>query len=59
MVKDVRLYLDEAKALGMSTEVADAVAQLWERTLVDEGADSDFTSVVKPLEDAAGVVVSG
>jgi 3-hydroxyisobutyrate dehydrogenase len=59
MVKDVRLYLDEAKALGMSTEVADAVAQLWEKTLVDEGADSDFTSVIKPLEDAAGVVVSG
>jgi 3-hydroxyisobutyrate dehydrogenase len=59
MVKDVRLYLDEAKALGMSTEVADAVAQLWERTLADEGADSDFTSVIKPLEDAAGEVVSG
>jgi 3-hydroxyisobutyrate dehydrogenase-like beta-hydroxyacid dehydrogenase len=29
MVKDVRLYLDEAKALDVSTEVAEAVARLW------------------------------
>lgn len=57
MVKDVRLYLDEAKALGMPTPIADAVAQLWETTLAEEGPESDFTSVVKPIEAAAGVVV--
>nr|WP_090339229.1 NAD(P)-dependent oxidoreductase [Mycolicibacterium malmesburyense]CRL67417.1 3-hydroxyisobutyrate dehydrogenase [Mycolicibacterium malmesburyense] len=59
MVKDVRLYLDEAKALGLSTELADAVAQVWNATLASEGADSDFTAVVKPMEAAAGVVVEG
>ncbi|MGE2721416.1 NAD(P)-dependent oxidoreductase [Mycolicibacterium celeriflavum] len=59
MVKDVRLYLDEAKALGLPTELADAVAQVWESTLASEGADSDFTAVVKPMEAAAGVVVQG
>ncbi|OBK79909.1 NAD(P)-dependent oxidoreductase [Mycobacterium sp. 1164985.4] len=59
MVKDVRLYLDEAKALGLPTEVADAVAQVWEATMAAEGAESDFTVVVKPMEDAAGVVVEG
>lgn len=57
MVKDVRLYLDEAKALGIPTQMADAVAQLWEATLDAEGPESDFTSIVKPLEAAAGVVV--
>lgn len=57
MVKDVRLYLDEAKALGLPTQLAEAVAQLWEATLTAEGPESDFTSIVKPIEAAAGVVV--
>ena len=57
MVKDVRLYLDEAKALGVPAEIAEAVARLWEATLKDEGADSDFTSAIKPIERAAGVTV--
>ena len=57
MVKDVRLYLDEAKALGVPVEVAEAVGRLWETAMRDEGADSDFTSAIKPIERAAGVVV--
>jgi 3-hydroxyisobutyrate dehydrogenase-like beta-hydroxyacid dehydrogenase len=57
MVKDVRLYLEEAKALGLPTPIADAVATLWEDTLTEEGPESDFTSVIKPIEEAAGVIV--
>jgi 3-hydroxyisobutyrate dehydrogenase-like beta-hydroxyacid dehydrogenase len=57
MVKDVRLYLDEARTLGVPVEIAEAVARLWETTLNDEGADSDFTSAIKPIERAAGVTV--
>jgi 3-hydroxyisobutyrate dehydrogenase-like beta-hydroxyacid dehydrogenase len=57
MVKDVGLYLDEAKALGVSAEVAEAVARLWEVAMRDQGPDSDFTSVIKPIEQAAGVIV--
>ena len=59
MVKDVRLYLDEARALGLPTHIADAVAALWENTLTEEGPESDFTSVIKPIEEAAGVIVGG
>lgn len=59
MVKDVRLYLDEARALGVSTEVADAVGRLWEVVMTELGPDSDFTSAIKPIERAAGVVVGG
>jgi len=57
MVKDVGLYLDEAKALGVSAEVAAAVGRLWELALRDQGAESDFTTAIKPIEQAAGVIV--
>jgi 3-hydroxyisobutyrate dehydrogenase-like beta-hydroxyacid dehydrogenase len=57
MVKDVRLYLDEAQALGVPVEIAQAVGRLWEATLHDEGAESDFTSAIKPIERAAGIIV--
>jgi 3-hydroxyisobutyrate dehydrogenase-like beta-hydroxyacid dehydrogenase len=59
MLKDVRLCLDEMKSLGLSMEVAEAVGRLWEVVIRDEGADSDFTTAIKPIEKAAGVVVGG
>ncbi|HYW64395.1 MAG TPA: NAD(P)-dependent oxidoreductase, partial [Bradyrhizobium sp.] len=40
-------------------EVAEAVARLWEVVIRDQGADSDFTAAIKPIEKAAGVVVRG
>jgi hypothetical protein len=55
--QDVRLYLAESKALGLPVEVAEAVARLSEAALHDEGADSDFTSAIRPIERAAGVTV--
>jgi 3-hydroxyisobutyrate dehydrogenase-like beta-hydroxyacid dehydrogenase len=57
MVKDVGLYLDEAKALGVSVEVAEAVGRLWDLAMRDQGPDSDFTAAIKPIEQVAGVVV--
>jgi 3-hydroxyisobutyrate dehydrogenase-like beta-hydroxyacid dehydrogenase len=57
MVKDVGLYLDEAKALGVSVEVAEAVGRLWDLAMRDQGPDSDFTAAIKPIEHAAGVIV--
>jgi 3-hydroxyisobutyrate dehydrogenase-like beta-hydroxyacid dehydrogenase len=57
MVKDVRLYLEEAKALGVPIEVAEAVGQLWEVAMRNQGPDSDFTEAIKPIERAAGVTV--
>ena len=57
MVKDVRLCLEEAKSLGMSMEVAEAVGRLWEVVIREMGAESDFTSAIQPIEKAAGVVV--
>jgi 3-hydroxyisobutyrate dehydrogenase-like beta-hydroxyacid dehydrogenase len=57
MVKDVRLYLEEAAELGLPTEIATTVGRVWESVLREEGAESDFTCVVKPMEAAAGVIV--
>ena len=57
MVKDVRLCLEEMKALGLSMEVAEAVGRLWEVVIREMGPESDFTAAIKPIEKAAGVVV--
>lgn len=57
LARDVRLYLEEAQALGVPAQVAETIGRLWEATLRDQGPDSDFTTVVKPLEEAAGVTV--
>lgn len=57
MTKDIRLYLDEALALGTPIEVAETVARIWTTTERDQGPGSDFTSVVKPMEKTAGVTV--
>lgn len=59
MLKDVRLYLDEARALGVPAEVAQTVGRLWEALARTDGPDSDFTTVIKPFERAAGVTVGG
>ncbi len=59
MVKDIRLALEEMKSLGLSMEVAEAVGRLWEVVIREMGPESDFTSAIKPIENAAGVVVGG
>jgi 3-hydroxyisobutyrate dehydrogenase-like beta-hydroxyacid dehydrogenase len=57
MVKDLRLYLDEAEALGVPAQVAETIGRLWEAAARDQGPQSDFTTVIKPFEEAAGVTV--
>jgi 3-hydroxyisobutyrate dehydrogenase-like beta-hydroxyacid dehydrogenase len=59
MVKDVRLAVEEMRSLGLSMEVAEAVGRLWEVVIREEGAESDFTAAIKPIEKAAGVIVGG
>jgi 3-hydroxyisobutyrate dehydrogenase-like beta-hydroxyacid dehydrogenase len=59
MVKDVRLCLAEAESMGLSMGVSEAVGQLWETVIREMGPESDFTSAIKPIEQAAGVEVRG
>ena len=57
MVKDVRLALAEAEALGVPHEVMSAVVGVWETATAENGATADFTTVIQPMERRAGVVV--
>lgn len=57
MLKDVRLGLQEADAFGVPMDVARAVDRLFARAQELYGGDADFTTVIKPLEEQAGVEV--
>ena len=57
MLKDVRLCFDEAKQLSAPNAVMRAVLDQWETTNAEYGGDSDFTAIVKMIEQRAGVVV--
>ncbi len=55
MMKDVRLCLAEAKAMGLPMDVANAVGALWETTHAERGPDSDFTTIFQTVEQHAGL----
>jgi len=57
MLKDVRLCVEEARALGVPNAVMSSVLNEWEFTNTEFGGDSDFTAIVKMIERRAGVVV--
>jgi 3-hydroxyisobutyrate dehydrogenase-like beta-hydroxyacid dehydrogenase len=57
--KDVRLCTDEAEALGVPMVVGAAVRQMLAVTNARFGADSDFTSIAKVIEEWAGVEIRG
>ena len=69
VVSESRLRADQADdeftnrhgicAGEVQREVAEAVGRLWEVVIREMGAESDFTSAIKPIEQAAGVVVGG
>jgi 3-hydroxyisobutyrate dehydrogenase-like beta-hydroxyacid dehydrogenase len=57
--KDVRLCIDEAEALGVPMVVGAAVRQMLAVTQARFGANSDFTSIAKVVEEWAGVEIKG
>lgn len=57
--KDVRLCVDEAEAMGVPMVVGAAVRQMLAVTQARFGAQSDFTSIAKVLEEWAGVEIRG
>ena len=56
-MKDVNLFVSEAKALGVPIDVIEAVAGLLKLTCDELGADKDITAIVQPVEKRAGVQV--
>ncbi|MBP0446980.1 NAD(P)-dependent oxidoreductase [Roseomonas sp. SSH11] len=57
--KDVRLCVEEAEAMGIPMVVGSAVRQMLAVTSASFGPESDFTSIVKVVEQWAGVEVGG
>ena len=55
--KDVRLCIDEAEALGVPMVAGAAVRQMLAITQAKFGADSDFTSIAKVIEEWAGIEI--
>ncbi|POF29121.1 NAD(P)-dependent oxidoreductase [Roseibium marinum] len=57
--KDVRLCVDESETLGVPMVGGALVRQILAITQSKYGADSDFTSMVKLIEDWSGVEIRG
>ncbi|MGQ0675313.1 MAG: NAD(P)-dependent oxidoreductase [Rhodospirillales bacterium] len=57
--KDVRLCIDEAEALGVPMVVGAAVREMLAITQARFGAESDFTSIARVVEEWAGVEIHG
>jgi 3-hydroxyisobutyrate dehydrogenase-like beta-hydroxyacid dehydrogenase len=55
--KDVRLCLQEADELGVPMIAGAAVLQMLTVTKAKYGADSDFTSIARVVEEWAGVEI--
>jgi 3-hydroxyisobutyrate dehydrogenase-like beta-hydroxyacid dehydrogenase len=57
MMKDVKLCLAEAEALGVPMEVIAAVSRLLQQACDEMGPERDLTTIVQPVERRAGVEV--
>ncbi len=57
--KDVRLCIEEAEAMGVPMVCGAAVRQMLAITKARFGADSDFTSIAKVLEEWSGIEMRG
>jgi len=54
-LKDTRLALDEAQAMGVPLPTGERLAALLERTLATYGDDADFTEMARVVESDAGL----
>lgn len=59
MFKDVALFMERAKAMGLDPKGCGAVLDTWQQALDTFGFDSDFTHVVELAEKDAGVELKG
>ena len=57
MLKDLSLFIDEAQACGASAILAPVVLDAWREAVRVNGADADYSKVIRHFEIAAGVDV--
>ncbi len=59
MDKDLRLCVEEAEAMGLKLPVAGAVRDMYRLAASELGPEKDFTTIIQPIEQRAGVIVRG
>ena len=59
LLKDVKLCTDQAASLGVPMIAGNAIRELLAITALRQGPDADFTTIVKTVEEWAGVEVRG
>jgi len=59
MYKDVLLCLEEARELNVPMWVGSNVVQLWFHAMTQGRGNDDYTTLIKMIEEWAGVVVGG
>jgi 3-hydroxyisobutyrate dehydrogenase-like beta-hydroxyacid dehydrogenase len=59
MYKDVLLCLEEARALNVPMWVGANVVQLWFHAMTEGRGNDDYTTLIKMIENWAGVTVGG
>jgi 3-hydroxyisobutyrate dehydrogenase-like beta-hydroxyacid dehydrogenase len=59
MYKDVKLCLEEARALEIPMWVGSSVVQLWFQAMVEGRGQDDYTTLIKMIEGWTGVTVDG
>jgi 3-hydroxyisobutyrate dehydrogenase-like beta-hydroxyacid dehydrogenase len=57
MHKDVKLCLEEAEAMHVPMTVGSAVRDIWRLAEHELGPDSDYTEIIRCLEERAGIEV--
>jgi 2-hydroxy-3-oxopropionate reductase len=57
LCKDLRLFADEAESMAVPLFLGASLRQLWQLAAEQQGAEADFTEIVRPLESWAGVEV--
>jgi 3-hydroxyisobutyrate dehydrogenase-like beta-hydroxyacid dehydrogenase len=59
MYKDVLLCLEEARALNVPMWLGANVVQLWFHAMTEGRGNDDYTTLIKMIENWAGVIVGG
>jgi 3-hydroxyisobutyrate dehydrogenase-like beta-hydroxyacid dehydrogenase len=59
LLKDIRLCMAEAETLGVPMICGSAIKELLTITALRQGPDADFTTIIKSIEEWAGVEVKG
>jgi 3-hydroxyisobutyrate dehydrogenase-like beta-hydroxyacid dehydrogenase len=59
LLKDIRLCMAEAESLGVPMICGSAIKELLTITSLRQGPDADFTTIIKSIEEWAGVEVKG